>query len=129
MGRVRLLWEELGYHPLTFGLPSGLLLAGIQHGLLSLQLGDGEAWERGPQIIPLLTLRIWLPFYHPSQYFSCPVPPGTSGPLWSCSSPQGLGSHQAADAQHPAQPAYLGQRGRGHAQGPSPHLALSHLSP
>lgn len=43
MARARLLLEEIGYHPLTFGLPSGLLLAGIQHGLLSLQLGDREA--------------------------------------------------------------------------------------
>lgn len=44
MPRARLLWEEVGYHLLTFGLPSGLLLAGVQHGLLPLQLSDREAW-------------------------------------------------------------------------------------
>lgn len=38
-----------GHRPLTSGLPNGLLLAGVQHGLLPLQLGNGEAWE-GPQM-------------------------------------------------------------------------------
>lgn len=38
---------EVGLHPLTFGLPGGLLLAGIQHGLLPLQLSDGESWDMG----------------------------------------------------------------------------------
>lgn len=33
--------------PFTFRLPCGLLLAGIQHGLLPLQLSDGEAWREG----------------------------------------------------------------------------------
>lgn len=40
---ARLPWVEVGPPLLTFGLPDGLLLAGIQHGLLPLQLGDGEA--------------------------------------------------------------------------------------
>lgn len=32
---------------LTFGLPGRLQLAGLQHGLLPLPLGDGEAWGWG----------------------------------------------------------------------------------
>lgn len=41
--------------PFTFRLPCGLLLAGIQHGLLPLQLSDGEAWrEGGCETLPCL---------------------------------------------------------------------------
>lgn len=52
--RTRLLKWIWDYHLLTFGLPSCLLLAGIQHGLLPLQLSDGEAWEGGTQMRYLL---------------------------------------------------------------------------
>lgn len=65
---------------LTFGLPSCLLLAGIQHGLLSLQLSNGEAWREGCNWDPGFPVMIWMPFHFPllpGPGASCPVLPGT----------------------------------------------------
>lgn len=44
--KTRVLAPSFRPSPATSGLPNGLLLAGVQHGLLPLQLGNG-AWE-GP---------------------------------------------------------------------------------
>lgn len=94
-------------HPLTSGPPGCLLLAGIQHGLLPLQLGNGEAWE-GHEGEPA-SLR---PRHRPSS-------PGTGAVLCA------LHPHHAVRTDCPAQPA-----GRGSALGPlgdSPHPAVSPL--
>lgn len=92
VARGGLPWMDMGPPPLTFGLPSCLLPAGIHHGLLPLQLSNEEAWRGGHKRDPGFPGMTWMPFFLvPGPWASRPVLPSAGTGPWPLNLPRSLG--------------------------------------